>query len=421
MEQDDLISTVVTIKEHHQICDSCLGRLFGKLSHGLTNKERGESLRIVAGLSRNKPMEKDSNCEICRGLCINLQEWVNRAIAEVSEYEFNTFLFGNRLKRGLKSNQERLTQRYQLENSEDFSHALNRRMGKPFRDRLSERGKETEADFQTPDLTVLVDFENDEIQKKIRSLYVYGRYRKLTRGIPQTVWPGEEFSTSIEEIITPPARSLSGAKSSVFHGGGREDIDVLCLGAGRPFVVELETPTTRSIDLSDLKERVNKSGTIEIEKLKKVSKSAIREIKSANPDKIYRVEVKTQKDLSFDDFTRAVRQVQGRIFQRTPTRVSHRRSDRVRVRRVFDVRGRKVGSGTYLVYIWAESGLYIKELITSDGGRSLPSLASSAGTSITVLKLDVIDIPGKLLKEGDGSYHFVQDKKCVKDVFAGLD
>ena len=45
---------------------------------------------------------------------------------------------------------------------------------------------------------------------------------------------------------------MSGGKEHFFHGMGREDIDALCLGEGRPFVLELSEPRIRDIDLDEL-------------------------------------------------------------------------------------------------------------------------------------------------------------------------
>jgi len=45
--------------------------------------------------------------------------------------------------------------------------------------------------------------------------------------------------------------------------------------------------------------------------------------------------------------------------------------------------------------IKAESGTYIKELITGDEGRTVPSLSEIAGCAIEVKQLDVIKIGDK--------------------------
>jgi tRNA pseudouridine synthase 10 len=45
--------------------------------------------------------------------------------------------------------------------------------------------------------------------------------------------------------------------------------------------------------------------------------------------------------------------------------------------------------------IEAESGTYIKELISGDGGRTRPSLSELVGVPCNVSKLDVIEIKGE--------------------------
>jgi len=46
------------------------------------------------------------------------------------------------------------------------------------------------------------------------------------------------------------------------------------------------------------------------------------------------------------------------------------------------------------IVIRGDSGLYIKELISGDGGRTKPSLAGSLGVDAVVAELDVINVGG---------------------------
>ena len=70
--------------------------------------------------------------------------------------------------------------------------------------------------------------------------------------------------------------------SSLFHGSGREDVDVLMLGDGRPFVLEVINPKKRSIDLKYIEKSINKyyNNIISVSKLEFCSKSDIKIIKS---------------------------------------------------------------------------------------------------------------------------------------------
>lgn len=75
-----------------------------------------------------------------------------------------------------------------------------------------------------------------------RPIYLLGRYRKLARDVPQSRWTvGEERKgrNSVEEIISEVLVDSLQAKSCKMHPCGREDIDVRCLGNGRPFIIEV--------------------------------------------------------------------------------------------------------------------------------------------------------------------------------------
>jgi tRNA pseudouridine(54/55) synthase len=73
--------------------------------------------------------------------------------------------------------------------------------------------------------------------------YILGRYLKLARDVPQSRWMiGEERKgrASVEEIISEAICEVLDSKTACkLHGCGREDIDVRCLGSGRPFIVEV--------------------------------------------------------------------------------------------------------------------------------------------------------------------------------------
>ena len=120
-------------------------------------------------------------------------------------------------------------------------------------------------------LTLRVDID-------IRPVFLYGRYRKLSREIPQTRWPcracrgrdegcescqgtGLQYPDSVQDLIGEPIRQALNAEDTSFHGMGREDIDVRCLGSGRPFVLEIKNPLVREHDLEELVSLVNANGS----------------------------------------------------------------------------------------------------------------------------------------------------------------
>ncbi|KAF6768603.1 hypothetical protein AHF37_10568 [Paragonimus kellicotti] len=71
-----------------------------------------------------------------------------------------------------------------------------------------------------------------------------GRYVKLSRRLPQTPWiidGTRKLPLSVEELIVNPVRTHFGLSSRItFSSSGREDVDVRCLGLGRPFMLQVE-------------------------------------------------------------------------------------------------------------------------------------------------------------------------------------
>jgi tRNA pseudouridine synthase 10 len=89
------------------------------------------------------------------------------------------------------------------------------------------------------------------------------------------------------------------------------------------------------------------------------------------------------------------------VRQQTPVRVLHRRGNAVRERGVLALRvalrERGEKQSVLQVEMETEAGMYIKEWVHGDLGRTSPSLAALLGTPCTFLALDVYDVrlPGK--------------------------
>ena len=97
-----------------------------------------------------------------------------------------------------------------------------------------------------------------------------------------------------------------------------------------------------------------------------------------------------------DDFTAALDELDGvTVEQYTPQRVDHRRANLTRTREVYDASGELDDSQHATVEIHGAGGLYIKELVSGDDGRTDPSLAGLLDVGATVTELDVLDVTGE--------------------------
>ncbi len=394
------------------ICDHCLGRQFAKLSTGLSNDQRGKALKLV--LAMQASAEKDNElieelakcsekCWVCNNLFIRLDSWAQKSVLALSEYEYSNFLVGTKVTGLLAENEEIVWAESGTTFAEPLKTELNREVGKRI-EKLT--GKK--ANLKKPQIVALLDLENDRVELEVNSLYIYGRYRKLVRGIPQTRWPcrecggkgcercgytGRMYQESVDELIKPALVAASRCEDTAFHGAGREDIDALMLGEGRPFIVEAKKPHIRTLNLEALASEINTTaaGKIEVSGLKFVESETVIELKSMKADKIYRLKIEhntTEEKLksSLDILNKTL------IKQKTPTRVLHRRADLERMRRVHSTELESYDTNTAVIIIHCEGGLYVKELISGDGGRTAPSLAALSGSEAKVLELEVIKV-----------------------------
>jgi tRNA pseudouridine synthase 10 len=439
--RENILETARRIVRLGPICDNCLGRQFAMLSTGLTNAERGHALKTVLSMqcsddracledlapsSRNARLKlgikgkEDDVCTVCLGEMSpeSLERWADRAVEALQGLEYNTILVGTRMSGLLAENEELLLADGGSTHAEPFKSELNREVGKLVADKTGKA-----ADLKRPDVTIFLDLEKQQVELQISSIYIYGRYRKLARGIPQTRWPcreckgrgcercggtGRMYQESVDELIRPAVMAAAESEDTVFHGAGREDIDARMLGTGRPFVVEAVRPRKRTVDLVKIKDEINNYGKEKIEAtdLIMAEPDLVEKLKDAGFQKTYEALVRFGAEITEEKLKSVLKELVGSIDQRTPTRVSHRRADKVRRRNVYSADLVEASGKHARIVIQGDSGLYIKELISGDGGRTEPSLAGRLEVDAVVEELDVINVGG----ESDGKVTWNSEK-----------
>jgi tRNA pseudouridine synthase 10 len=199
----------------------------------------------------------------------------------------------------------------------------------------------------------------------------------------------------VEELIGIHFMQAANGTEYKLHGMGREDIDVRTLGRGRPFVLEVSEPRKRYFDLSPVVDMVNMSsgGRISIGEVRWTDRKHVRSLKESRALKIYEAKLNLSVPVDEKSLIYSI-SLLGRspIQQRTPDRVSHRRADLLRQRLVHEMEARIEPDGSVTIRIKADAGLYIKELMHGDGGRTNPSLAGLLGCDVVVVSLDVLQI-----------------------------
>ena len=477
-------------------CDHCLGRLGGKKRFGQTPLESGVEVReSVIDEALSAAAAKVEMCPFCEDLFSEAGLLAELIHESASEYEHTRLQLGTRIPKDQVEDEDHLRKRFGAAGSNPLKSSLLEEIAL----RLREMNPNVKLVNDKPQILALIDVLTLTVELDIRSQYIYGRYNKFERGIPQTRWPcrackgrgcescnqsGLQYPTSVQGSIGDPLIELFEASEHSFHGMGREDIDVRCLGRGRPFVIEFKNPKRRELDLSEVEKTVNNlsEGRVEINSLRVSNRSEVVRVKDTPAEKSYTIRFKISQlseeryaeltqviDIKEEkksgkkgkrgrnrhrqkaqpkpkkveiDYTQmkkaelvllceekglpksgtkdvlierlntkimlelpdketilnAIEVLSGcMLAQRTPQRVSHRRADLVRRKRVVETSGATVeemddGSLECVFSLRTESGTYVKEAVHGDSGRTQPSLASMIKADCEVVWLDVSEI-----------------------------
>ena len=404
-----MIENILKILEKGYFCDSCLGRFYYGLLAGYSNKEKGKLIRILLAMmidgksidysnidssnfsgfkfkvNKDFHPEVKKKCFLCNDLFDNLDNYSKKAAKKLN-LEFNNFSVGSIIPAEVLNKEEKLWEIIGIEFVESIKFDLNRELRK----KISEIVKKP-INFENPDVVILFDFDKEEVEININPLFILGYYKKLQRGIPQSKWgtPGK-YKTSVQEIVAKPLMKVTKGNNNAFHGYGREDVDARCLD-WRPFVIEVIKPKIRNFNLKKIEKSINKNKKVSIKLLKVTDKFTVRRIKSEMGDKTYSITVKFNKPVEKKELKK-LKSLIGPISQRTPMRVAHRRADLVRRRLVKELKYKQIDKKTIILTVKGSAGLYVKELVHGDEGRTKPSLAELLNVKAVPKSLDVIKI-----------------------------
>ncbi|MEM1586918.1 MAG: tRNA pseudouridine(54/55) synthase Pus10 [Candidatus Bathyarchaeia archaeon] len=430
--------------EKYPLCDNCLGRQFALLGFGLDNSERGRSIKMLLAMTAHeialsaekkisemgvkalkilatrgsfkvardllKKMKRrvgeEEKCFLCGDCFKNIHPIIDGAIEKLKEYEFDNFLVGIKLPSDVEEREDEFKAEFGIQHGESIKNELSRIIGREISQRL---GKD--VNYMKPQIVILINPFTEEINLHANSLFISGRYRKLIRGIPQSKWicikcrgrgcarcnwTGKMYPESVEELIAKPILEATLGEGTSFHAAGREDRDALMLGRGRPFVIEIKEPKRRNIDLKSLERTINEyaKGKVEVLNLRFSDRETVRKLKGVeSAQKVYRAVVKFDREITDEEIAKLERELSGAtIYQRTPLRVLHRRADLLRDKHIYEIKIKRLTADSIEMKIRCQGGLYVKELVTGDNGRTEPSVSKVVNAKAEPIELDVLEV-----------------------------
>jgi tRNA pseudouridine synthase 10 len=429
--------------EKHPLCDHCLGRQFALLGHGVENAERGsaiklalaleahasalsegkEGVRILKVLATNGFSEVSKEilhtmgrsvrsvtvpkaCFLCEDKFKMKDELAEEALKLLNGYEYNSFLVGVELPVPIAEREDEFRAEFDVAHGENLRKEFGRVIGK----RISECNRKA-VEFKRPDVVVLINPFSSIVRLQVNPLFIAGRYKKLVRSIPQSKWlckdcwgkgcakcdwTGKMYPESVQEIVEKPILTATAGVEASFHASGREDIDARMLGDGRPFVIEVARPRKRFLNLRKVEEAVNAfgEGKVEVSGLKFASKDVVRKLKRGeSTQKEYRVTIEFENEITARDLRFLKKSLENVLVrQKTPIRVLHRRADLTREKYIYEVAVKRLSPRKAQMKVRCQGGLYVKELVTGDEGRTVPNVSEILKNKAKPTELDVLSV-----------------------------
>lgn len=432
----EMIEKAERVLREYSLCSSCLGRLFSKYGVGLTNWDRGialktmlaiklyfdynekrlgaEDLRKIAVnagesvLSMYRKLSGEvevtpARCYVCSGQLTH--EILNRIASDVCEelsaYSARTFLIGVMLSKDIVDRELEVVLKYGLSTAESVKREIKREVGK-----LVKKICQLEPSFERADVVAIIHLDRDfnySIEIRPAPIYIKGLYWKLGRRVSHVPWYTREglkkYPLSVQEAAEAVLLEVFNAKKVVIHAAGREDVDARMLGTGRPLVIEVKEPRIRNAEIPSLNalmmERLRNS-PVRIELAIYASKRDVRLIKelSKRKRKVYRIVVYSpQEPINPEELRYLEEYFKNRIVkQLTPIRVLRRKKERGRIRRVYDVKTIWLTPRIFEALVYCDGGLYVKELVHCDQGRTTPCFAGVLGRQVYPVELDVLNV-----------------------------
>lgn len=410
----DLIETIERVLEKYPLCDRCLGRLFGLLGRGLSNRERGRSLKTALLLSilyregreapglveRLRVLAQNSGepfttylkmlynidteplrCHVCGSRIEEYIEEYSSRITEILGREgLRRFLLGVRVPREVLEREEALAREFGIETWESIKRELKREIGKRVRDRGYE------PDFEDPEVVLTIDLGTGAVTLHYPSVLYMVRVWKRERGYLVRGARG-----SLEDILGERLSLYQPAYVRI-HLMARDSRRYRIVGEGVVAVLEIHSPRRGRPSIRELREVVGDTGPFEIEYVSRVDRTDIHEIENRFSRVVYIVRVSSDRDIERGAVERAVDMYRNAIpvVQKTPSRLVSRGVPETIRRGVVSILDYEIVSPREAVFrLSMDRRLYVEEFVSGDGGRTEPSLSSILGCGLEAVEIDI--------------------------------
>lgn len=378
--------------KNYSLCDTCLGRQFPSELKGLDNTSKGRELRKIVGVET----DQSEVCDICGGITTSIERYVDMILKALKEYEFESLLIGARIPISIVEKEDHLRAEEKLRGGETFKTNFTRELNLRVAERLG-----VKVTHRGADITVIVDSILDTVEVSSRPVYVYGRYIKTKRGIPQKRrrcrecrgrgcpecnLTGYMATDSVEQRLTEPLRNLFRGGRVKFTWIGSEDTNSLVSGGGRPFYAEVLEPKVR---------RPRRVG----QELRKVGGGvSVKEVKILDErpvgERRFTVTVRSNLTLSRRITKKDVKKLE-EVFKGASVTITAPGKKSSTTKKIHRLTVESAKGRNLQVRVECDGGLGIRRFFTGEGGEVTPSVASILEREVTLDEekpFDILDV-----------------------------
>ena len=379
-EYDKIILQSKSILKEYDLCDNCLGRFFISSAHLSSERMLGNKIRK---LINSRAVTK---CYICKNLFSNAVLYVKMMQNASMRYEFSTFTVGAILKQSIIERDDKLRSKFHLHGVDGIKTAVTRELGKKFA-----RKTRTRIDHLLPDIVFTINFRTEQCDVKTKPIFLYGRYIKNKRGLPQKEESCQDCKgkgcifcnnhgivsfDSVEGKISQFLYEKFETNQVKFTWIGGEDKTSLVMGNGRPFFAKLLSPKKRNVRLAK-KSNLDK---IMIHALRKIDHIPNGSIHFKSKIKML---VSAKNNISSNRLKKLKQLVTVPIEITDSNNKQHKKT-------IHKVNYKKNSLQSFTVEIEADGGIPIKRFV--DGFNIIPNISSLLGTQCSCEKFDINQI-----------------------------
>ena len=378
-EYDKIILQSKSILNECDLCDNCLGRFFIRSTHLTSARILGNQIR------RSINSKIVTKCYICKNIFSSINLYVKMMQDTSFGYEFSTFTVGAILKQSTIERDDKLRSKFHLRGVDGIKTAITKELRKKFVRKTKKR-----IDHLSPDITFTINFKTERCNVKTKPVFLYGRYVKDKRGLPQKeescrdcmgkgcIFCNNHGIVSFDGVEGKIAKFLYEkfkTKQVKFTWIGGEDKTSLVMGSGRPFFAKLLSPKKRNIRLAK-KSNLNE---ITIHDLRRIDYIPNGSIHFKSKTKIL---ISTKNNI-LSNKLKKLKYLANIVIKITDSNRQYKKT-------IYNLKYKKYSLQSFAIEMEADGGIPIKRFV--NGFSVIPNISSILDTDCFCEKFDVNQI-----------------------------